>query len=202
MTLPKDPEKREEYRRKLSKSKKEFYKDPEERRKLSESQKGKKLGPQTKEHRKNLSKSHIGKPGHPAWNKGNKLPPFSKEHQENLSKSHLGQVAWNKGKKTGPLTKEHRKKISKFMEGKSEEKNYAWKGGVYTWRHNTIYRRFEYIALNYCWICEISNIEHKQLTGMRLSMHCINGNWKNSSFNNWICLCSSCHRKLHVQLKE
>lgn len=51
-------------------------------------------------------------------NKGKKRNPLTKEHKKHLSESHKGQISWNKGRILEPLSEKHRKKISEALKGK------------------------------------------------------------------------------------
>ncbi len=121
MPAPKDPIKREEWRRKQS----ELHKG--HRPVCGGFEKGhtpwNKGIPMDEVTRLKVSKAKMG---HISWNKGKTTPP---EVIEKLRQSHIGQVAWNKGltwsqearnkisktltgRKRGPFTEEHRKNMS------------------------------------------------------------------------------------------
>lgn len=74
----------------------------ETRLKMSAARKGQKLGPQTAEHRYNISVANTGK-------------TLTAEHRANIS-------AARKGKKLGPQTAEHRAKISATLKAKKRKK--------------------------------------------------------------------------------
>lgn len=95
----------------------------ETKRKISEANKGKKLGPYSKERvekaasahrgkkvseegRKHIAEAHIGQI---PWNKGKQ---FSEETRRKMAEARKGKEPWNKGLKTGPLSEEHKSKIS------------------------------------------------------------------------------------------
>ena len=72
----------------------------EQKRKLSESLKGRKL---SDEHRRNISESHKGQT---PWNKGRKLEPLSDEHKRKISE-------YRKGRKHSDETKRKMSEASK-----------------------------------------------------------------------------------------
>ncbi len=147
-----------------------------QKKKISESRKGKRAGKEhprygkthTEEARKKISEAHKGKP---AWCKGKKLSEehckrlsdahigqiswskgknLSKEHCENLSKAHMGQRAWNAGLKD-VLSKEAKAKMSVAKIGKYVgEKNPHWTGGekMATARMHARRKTFGFIPLN------------------------------------------------------
>jgi hypothetical protein len=102
------------------------YKDPKERKKISKANKGKKKPPFTKQHRENMSKSHIGKSPTQVTrnkiskaNKGKKKPPRTKEHCENMRNSDYHK---NLKGKNNPFFGKHHKKESLDKISKSQNK--------------------------------------------------------------------------------
>ena len=95
----------EETRRKMSESNKGKKHSEESRRKISEANKGRR---HSAESRRKMSTSHKGKP---AWNKGKK---HSEETHRKMSEAKKGN-SWNKGKKH---SEETRRKMSEAKKGK------------------------------------------------------------------------------------
>jgi DNA mismatch endonuclease, patch repair protein len=130
MPVPKDPEKYEEWRRKLSESHKGKKRAPfseEHRRNMSKATKGRKMPPRSEEYRANIS----------AAQKGKKRKPLSEEHKAKLSEIRKGQMpspqtfANNPAKRKGtPEYDAWRKKISESKKGRklSEEHKARMKG--------------------------------------------------------------------------
>ena len=100
----------EETRKKMSMSKKDIPRSKETCEKISNTEKGKKRGPPSEETRRKMSISQ----------KNRIRQPHSKETCEKIRKS-------NKGKKHRLFTKETREKMGKSRAG---EKHYNWKGGI------------------------------------------------------------------------
>lgn len=92
----------------------------ETKRKMSESHKGKHF---SEEHKEKISKTKKGKPSN---RKGKKLGPFSEEHKRNISEAHKKvseetkrkMSEAQKGKHLGPSSEEWKKKISEAKKGK------------------------------------------------------------------------------------
>ena len=83
----------------------------ETKRKISEANKGKKLGPYSKERVEKAASAHRGK-------------KVSEEGRKNISEAHKGQVPWNKGKH---FSEEARRKMSEAHRGKE-----PWNKGLKT----------------------------------------------------------------------
>jgi hypothetical protein len=47
-----------------------------------------------------------------------------------------------------------------------------------------------------CFICNITNEEHKKIYKRRLDLHCRDGNWANADSDNWVVVCTKDHVKL------
>lgn len=130
---------------------------------------------------------HKGKKGFTAaWNKGTTL---NAEGRRKLSEAHKGQVAWNKGKQ-GVYSEETLMKMSRVKQGK---KPWNWKGGRAsgypdTW-NNSLKDFIRERDGQVCQFCGKSQEEN----GCRLSVHHINGMPGDTSFQNLISLCISCH---------
>lgn len=87
----------------------------ETKRKISEANKGKKLGPRSEEIKRKIAKAM----------KGKKKSPLSEEQKRKLSEANKGQKAWNKGQ---PLSEEIKRKISESKKGKTTKlKGKHWK---------------------------------------------------------------------------
>ena len=83
-----------------------------------------------------------------------------------------------------------------IKEKMSGENSSSWDGGSYMWWHNKAWNLF---GLPFCIECGITNDEHKEILGRRLSMHC-KSNPKDYTImtdDNWACVCEiGCHQKL------
>jgi hypothetical protein len=88
-------------------------------------------------------------------------------------------------------TDEYRRKKSKEMKGK--KKALKETSVDMNTQHKRIAREREIIN---CFICGMKNDEHKKIYNCRLHLHCRDGNWANTDFDNWIIVCQKDHSKL------
>jgi len=146
------------------------------RQKVSLANKGKK---RTEEQNKRNSESHIG------LQVGKKNPKFGKKHTE---ETRIKQSKANKGKKK---SEEHKQKLSIV---KQKQNNPNWQDGksfeIYPMEFNKKLKQFILERDNYT--CQCPDCEHKTTT---LDAHHIDYDKKNSSLENVITLCRSCHAK-------
>lgn len=203
MPAPKNPEAREEWIAKISKSKmgcpgywKGKEKSEEHKEKIAKSLTGRKATEETKEklrvHKKNGGSFQNGSV---PWNKGLKA---SEEAKEKLSISHKGKPSGNKGKKLSQEQKEN-------MRG---ENSYWWKGGISVDYGKKLSKRewkelVKAVRLRDGDTCQICGVT-KEEKGRNMDVHHIIP-WSDSnddSLDNLICLCRSCHMKEERKLKR
>lgn len=120
--------------------------------------------------------------------------PLTNEHRFKISLTESRKIAWNKDK-TGIYSKELLEKKSLAFRGKN---NPRWSDGIqyepyddnFTLSFKNIIRKRD----NYkCVLCSILELDLKR----RLAIHHIDGNKKNTSLQNCVSLCNSCHNKIH-----
>lgn len=106
------------------------------------------------------------------------------EMRRNMSAAHKDQKPSQKQRET----------VRTMLLGQEGEKNRAWKGGCYRTWHN---KAWELFGLDKCEVCGITNEEHKEETGQRLSMHCEGHRYKNLERIFWTTACQlGCHQTL------
>ena len=140
------------------------------------------------------------------WNKGKKLPYVTERNIKNNPMNNLnsrkkmilakkGCIPWNKGLKLGPQTSEWKEKISKNNSG---NKHHNWQGGKSFEPYSIEFdnRLKHLIREKYSFKCQMCGIEESLLT-RKLVVHHIDGNKLNSSIDNLIPLCISCHVSYH-----
>ena len=171
-------------------------------RKISKALTGKKRLPFSDEWKNKIKENNVH-----YW-KGKKL---SKEHRKKLSKSHLGQESYNKGKKGthfSPKTefkkghkmpKEIRDKISKKLSGKN---SYLWKGGVsknpYPKKFNNFLKLKIRTRDNFtCCLCGRTEREELEELNRVLAVNHIDFNKNNCKENNLNTLCLRCNAKIN-----
>jgi hypothetical protein len=213
MPAPKDPVKREEWRKKLS-----------------DFNKGRKLKPRSAEHCKKISEAKMGhsvseetriKIGNSCRGKRYKRKfPFSLEHRKNMSISQMGHSVSEKTREklsifnTGKiLSEDHCKKIGDSKRGKKHsdksrrkmsdshkgERSYFWKGGIsfepYCNKFDKPFKeRCRKFFGRICVECGKTEVEN----GKRLDVHHVNFD-KSSCCSDatplFVALCKSCHIK-------
>jgi hypothetical protein len=163
----------------------------------------------TKEHKRNMSLSHIGNKNYlgkkhtekakkkmSLWHKGKK---FTKETKEKLSQKHKGLNIWLKGK---PWSEVRRKAQEKFIP-KPKIKPIKINNKEYdpNWHEirKIIYARDK-------WICQECNCKcfdkKRKIKGKRIQCHHIDFNDKNNEQDNLITLCASCHGKTNFNKEK
>jgi len=170
-------------KKKMSESGKGIIPSIESRKKMSESSKGKK---HTKKTKIKLSKLR----------KGQKKPPFSDEHKRNLSESMKGKVSPRKGK---ILLEESKKKISATKQGidiKDWEKFVGCEPYDQGWT-NQFKKLIRNRDNNVCMLCNT----HRDKLRKALDVHHIDYDKLNSTKENCISLCHSCHGKTGTNRK-
>ncbi len=101
-------------------------------------------------------------------------------------------------KKGSHLTKKHKEKISEalkkrnWMKNLNPKKHPKWKGG------KRIYRRLALSKKDL--VCEICGAKEKKVKNSNLHVHHIDEDRDNNNLNNLMVLCSSCHKKVHMNL--
>lgn len=127
MTLPKDPKKAEEYKRKISERIKGTHRSEETKKKISSSLKGVPKPPFTEEHRKHIGDVQRGKTLSRAHRK--KLSVAGKGRKKSEETLKRMRESWTLRK---PMSEETRNKVSiaikKLFENK--ENHPRWKGGI------------------------------------------------------------------------
>jgi len=75
-----------------------------------------------------------------------------------------------------------------------DSKHPRWSGGHGNYLHRKAWKLF---GQDKCEICGMTNEEHKEKTGHRLSMHCDNHRYKNLERIFWTTTCEfGCHKRL------
>lgn len=109
-----------------------------------------------------------------------------------------GNIPWNKNKK-GCYSKESIRKMSEAQKGeksleygKRGPETCGWKGGCEQYWHTKAWKLF---GKDCCEVCGISNKDHKELKGCRLSMHnTLNPkDYTVMQSYAWSCICIKCH---------
>jgi hypothetical protein len=101
-------------------------------------------------------------------------------------------------------TDESKKKIGDALRGKyPEELSSNWNGGTdkKTW-HNKAWERFK---VDNCQECNLPLSEYqKNRPGRRFDMHCTSEpkDYSIMEKENWMPVCTSCHKKIEIRLKE
>lgn len=128
---------------------------------------------QNPEYRERMSAAHKG------INKGVKKPPRTLEHKKNLSLGHLGQKSWNKGG------------VNLKIRG---ENHYLWKGSEvgYGALHSWIYRQLG--KPTFCSHCKSKDARKFEWANK-------SGQYKRE-LDDWVRLCTSCHRLFDNKRKK
>ena len=71
--------------------------------------------------------------------------------------------------------------------------------GNYGWYHA---RAHELFGKDKCEVCGKINKEELEYCKKGLIMHCKSDNWTDLSDENWKCVCSKCHKKIHKNLRR
>lgn len=180
-------------------------KNPETAKKVSEKLKGRIF---SEEHKRNISKSHMGIP---SWLKGKKRPysncgvkighkfgPHSEEHKEKIRQSNIGK---NLGKRASEETK---RKLSLRFSG---DKNPAWLGGKsfepYTPEFNSKFKRAIRLRDGFmCSKCNMKEEDHEILLKQVLHIHHINYDKSISIPENCITVCLRCNIEANINREE
>lgn len=122
-------------------------------------------------------------------NKGRKL---SKEFKRKCSERMKGKESFFKYKKHSEETK---CKMSEFKKGKYMGPNSPnWRGGCNLYWHS---KAWDLFSQDKCEVCGMTNEEHLERKGVRLSMHCDGKRYKNLERIFWTTTCEyGCHQKL------
>lgn len=149
----------------------------ESRRKMSIAHKGSKMPPRTEEWRRKMSAAKTGKKHSPESNlkrsqtlKGRQI---TEKHRENLSKALTG-------KYTGPLS-------PNYIDGRTKKVTGVYSGNFTSYLKKKVRARDK----NICQSC------FNETKGRSGCIHHINGDKKDSTMNNLILVCVSCHNKIH-----
>ncbi len=121
--------------------------------------------------------------------------PLTFAHKQKISKSLKGKPTWNKGL-TNIFSKEELEKRRKAFSGVN---NPRWNGGdscdIYDNNFTTGFKkRIRELDNHCCVICGTNQINLNRT----LSIHHIDLNKKNTCIENCVCLCDSCHNKIHL----
>lgn len=163
----------------------------ERRIKISRTMRGRE---RSEEHKKNLSIA--------LKRKYKEDEEFRRRHLEGAKRAGeklRGRVAWNKGQ-----TKETNESVRKVSEGLKERfrdktQHPSWQGGLSFEPYSTDFDRKLKMRIQERdgWKCSLCG--RKQEDGMYFQVHHIDYDKKNSSVNNLILLCNSCHAKTNYQ---
>ena len=79
------------------------------------------------------------------------------------------------------------------------EFHHNWKGGGYSRSH--VYARKLYEPEVRCYLCGVTDKEHRQKTGFSIDIHCHNGRHEIIDKMFWTPLCRRCHKMWHLDVE-
>ena len=184
-----------EHKKIISETHKGVKKTEEQKRKMSESAKGRK---HSKEQREKQSVSMMGKT---SWSKG--LTKDTDERLRKMGQKHKGKIVSKETKMKMSKSTKGRKLSAETINKLSGSNSHEWLGGKsfepYDKRFNNQFRKDMRNRDNQiCMLCGI----HREKLKQSLSIHHCDYQKLNTTKENCICLCKSCHSKTNKNREE